>query len=270
MPASHGCSPPFILAGFIPTPRISAPLVHFFSPLLCFFFFFFDWVCVWAGCLVWSSALCSSACVCLCVCTENERCVRWLFSTVSHNNCAYRAHRQTPSFHPLCCGNSLYNFLSGVRKGMAVSTITAVKAGLLFFLFFFFFLDRRQPGTQGDATPTKVYFNRFPGNIPAAWGSGASQEHPWGSRLVWFPKMSRWMRFLDARSASCTIKMAKGALAQWAPLSSAASETRFVSFSTLPRFRRVFLLVVTHKTQAARPQPVLSFFGFQRIWCAIY
>ena len=109
-----------------------------FSFMFFFFFFFFDWVCVWAGCLVWSSALCSSACVCLCVCTENERCVRWLFSTVSHNNCAYRAHRQTPRFHPLCCGNSLYNFLSGVRKGMAVSTITAVKAGLLFFLFFFF------------------------------------------------------------------------------------------------------------------------------------
>lgn len=55
-----------------------------------------------------------------------------------------------------CADSSLYNFPSSVRKGMAVSTITAVKAGLLLF-----FLDRRQPGTEGDATPIKVYFHRF-------------------------------------------------------------------------------------------------------------
>ena len=114
-------------------------LTHLCMCYLLFYDFLFYWVCVWAGCLVWSSALCSSASVCLHgKWAVHKVVIPPLFSTVSHNNCAYRAHRQTPRFHPLCCGNSLYNFLSGVRKGMAVSTITAVKAGLLgFFLFFF-------------------------------------------------------------------------------------------------------------------------------------
>lgn len=139
MQASHGCSPLFILAGFISSARISDPLVHVLSSLLWFSFLLS--LCVsWLPCLVECTL---QLCVCVSVCLHGKWAVHKvvippLFSTVSHNNCAYRAHRQTPRFHPLCCGNSLYNFLSGVRKGMAVSTITAVKAGLLgFFLFFF-------------------------------------------------------------------------------------------------------------------------------------
>lgn len=47
MPALDGCSPGFILAGFISSTHISDPLVHVLSPLLCFFSY-----CVWIGCMV--------------------------------------------------------------------------------------------------------------------------------------------------------------------------------------------------------------------------
>lgn len=102
-----------------------------------------------------------------------------------------------------------------------------------------------------------MYFNRFPGDISAAWGSGASREHPRGSRLVWFPKMSRWMRFLDGRNASCTIKMAKGALAQWAPLSSAASETQ-LRFILHPASIQTCVFISCHPQDTSCPSTTCS------------
>lgn len=260
MPASHGCSPPFILAGFISSARISDPLVHVLSSLLCIFFFFFDWACVWAGCLVWSSALCSSACVCLCVCTENERCIRWLYLRYSPPCLTITALigltvKPLVSIHCVAVIRYTISWAVCGREWRSVSLLQWRRGCCVF--FFFFFLDRRQPGTQGDATPTKVYFNRFPGNIPAAWGSGASREHPRGSRLLWFPKITRWVRFLDGRSASCTIKMAKGALAQWAPLSSAASETR-LRFIFHPASIQTCVFISCHPHDTSCPSTACS------------
>lgn len=105
---------------------------HGFLTHLCMLYlrFFNVFSCVWTGCLIECTLQ-----LCACVCLHGERAMHKvvipvLFLTLD-NNRAYRAPRQTSRFHLLCCGDSLYNFLSGERKGMAVSTITAVKAGLL-------------------------------------------------------------------------------------------------------------------------------------------
>lgn len=104
------------------------PTWTWFIPLLCIF--------CGTGCLV-----CSSAPPQLSVCVsalENERGIRWLFFPYS-SPCAitvlimWLTVKPPVSIH--CADSSLYNFPSSVRKGMAVSTITAVKAGLLLFFW---------------------------------------------------------------------------------------------------------------------------------------
>lgn len=117
--------PLFILAVFMSSTRFSTWTL--FIPLLCIF--------CGTGCLVCSSASHSSPCVCVSA-LENERGIRWLFFPYS-SPCAitvlimWLTVKPPVSIH--CADSSLYNFPSSVRKGMAVSTITAVKAGLLLF-----------------------------------------------------------------------------------------------------------------------------------------
>lgn len=69
----------------------------------------------------------------VCLCTENERCIRWLLLCYSPPCASTVLIGLTvkPLVSIYCV--AVIRFLSGVRKGMAVSTITAVKAGLLFF-----------------------------------------------------------------------------------------------------------------------------------------
>lgn len=123
----------------------------------------------------------------LCLCPENERCIRWLFLCYSYP-CAIivlRAHRETSRFHLLCCINLLYNFLSGVRRGMAVSTITAVKAGLLLF---------SGPETARYARWCNTYKGVFkPFNIDMLEASNTRREHPRAPPFVSHPNISAWM-----------------------------------------------------------------------------
>lgn len=85
------------------------------------------------GCLVWSSAHSSPVCVCL----HGERAVHKVVIPLLFPPPCTRTALIGLTVKPLV---SIYcvaviRFLSGVRKGMAVSTITAVKAGLLFFFW---------------------------------------------------------------------------------------------------------------------------------------
>lgn len=121
--------PLFILAGFMSSTRFSDPLEHDLS-LLCIF------VGLGASFVrVHPTALRVCACVSA---LENERRIRWLFFPYS-SPCAITVFimwltvKPPVSIH--CADTSLYNFPSTVRKGMAVSTITAVKAGLLLFFW---------------------------------------------------------------------------------------------------------------------------------------
>lgn len=176
------------------------------------------------------------------------------------------SHCQTLRFHLLCCGNSLYSLLSGVRKGMAVSTVTAVKAGLLFS----FFLDQRQPGTQGDATPIKVYFNRFPRVILNAKGSKHWREYTWTSHLDYFFQTYTVKWDYNKILVRVTVRAIKDGKRCVDSLRTAFIRCKWnsvVSLTNLPRFKRASVLVFLHMTQAARSQPVYSF-GFQRSWCA--
>lgn len=84
---------------------------------------------------------------------------------------------------------------------MAVGTITAVKAGSLFFL------DRRQPGTQGDATPLKVYFHPFDGRILKLRPRGVSDRL---IRINAASSPSDEIKAQKQRVLAALIKMAQG------------------------------------------------------------
>lgn len=119
--------PLFILAVFMSSTRFSDPLEHDLSP---FYVFLWDRLPRLFECTPQLS-VCVSA-------LENERGIRWLFFPYS-SPCAitvlimWLTVKPPVSIH--CADSSLYNFPSSVRKGMAVSTITAVKAGLLLFFW---------------------------------------------------------------------------------------------------------------------------------------
>lgn len=109
MPASHGCSPPFILAGFIQSRRISDPLRHALSFLLCLYCFV-DWLPRFL-----KSTPLLPACVCVCV-VEKERSTRWLYLRYS-SPCVetpLKGLKNKPLLVCLLfCDDSLCNLLSG-------------------------------------------------------------------------------------------------------------------------------------------------------------
>lgn len=133
MPASNGCSSPL----FLNNPSLfwrclwhrHVFLTHLNMIYPPFMYFLWDRLPRLFECTPTALRVCVSA-------LENERGIRWLFFPYS-SPCAitvlimWLTVKPPVSIH--CADSSLYNFPSSVRKGMAVSTITAVKAGLLLF-----------------------------------------------------------------------------------------------------------------------------------------
>lgn len=138
-------------------PLFSRDLSHFWptyacfiSPFMCFF--------LWTDCPVWSSAphaLRVNVCVCVCLLWKMSGAKGGYSSVIHRATCKNNSASSSKISLSIYCAAMISYAISLSWREWRSAPLLQWRWGL------FFLLAGRQPGTQGDATPIKVYFDRF-------------------------------------------------------------------------------------------------------------